>query len=34
MVETLVVVFASMTFVVVLINLIVFIIDVITRDKK
>ena len=34
MVETLMVVFASMTFVVVLISLIVFIIDVITRNKK
>ena len=34
MVEMLSVVFASMTFVVVLISLIVFIIDVITRKKK
>jgi len=34
MVEILLIVFASMTFVVALISLMVFIIDVITRNKK
>jgi len=34
MVEILLIVFASMTFVVALISLVVFIVDVITRNKK